>query len=806
MKPKIIKPKENVFVSYRFFVRSLIWLIVFVVGYFFASLEFQGIWVYFVAGFILVEAVSYYSLKVQYTKEKYTFFDDRIVHSSGGIFSDSETELVIRNITHVTMKLPFIQNKLFGTGRIDIEAAGSAQAEIKLRNIRESEQVYEYIQKIMKRAGFSLKKKKLVQTETPSTIGVFLETFQYFFYLLIIILYLLLEYGTIPVVGNIFYLFGFAGVVAMGMILLIILTLATTLLVFKFLDLKRRVYNLYSDTITYTEGFLSKNYSFIPIENLSDAVVKQTFLEQILGLYDVKLSCIGVGQEIHFKHMRNARKLEKNIDNLIAKTKTLIRPTKVSHKEVRTHTKAMYKSKISRDIKFKAEYKMDMGKSLVVVLLWLLFVPFIILLGLVFPIIFVGLIYFGMGWFVYFITVLMRVSATKYFIKRDTVESQYHLFTTKHLEFAYDKVMCVVFKESFIDKWFGTCSISFWSIGAGESIVFSAIKKSDKLYEKILAKVGIRKQQELYKLESKFKTGDMFKATFWTTVLSVLLLIGLFVAALIWSPLLFIPMILWILLYIVAIVYKHYYYKTSKLTFFKDYVYFTKGIFFVEHYYAPYDNIKDIETLKYPFSGLGYITFNVAGEQMPTSDERTSLADIKIGSVASSFTINYIQEIDNKDELVDLIFYRRPSTNVILKMVKNINAYSPKPVLTSKPDLGNSVAVLLIVSVICFPLIVILPITLPLVIWSVKVKSYVIQPYRVYKKSGIVYKRQKSIVFNKIDHVSFGQGFLNKVFRNGTIVVNTTGSSTAELNVRNIPNFKHFYELIKKYYQGYAKR
>jgi hypothetical protein len=41
---------------------------------------------------------------------------------------------------------------------------------------------------------------------------------------------------------------------------------------------------------------------------------------------------------------------------------------------------------------------------------------------------------------------------------------------------------------------------------------------------------------------------------------------------------------------------------------------------------------------------------------------------------------------------------------------------------------------------------------------------------------------------------------LNKMFHNGNISVNTTGSSTPELIIGNIDNFKEFYDILKKYY------
>ena len=82
----------------------------------------------------------------------------------------------------------------------------------------------------------------------------------------------------------------------------------------------------------------------------------------------------------------------------------------------------------------------------------------------------------------------------------------------------------------------------------------------------------------------------------------------------------------------------------------------------------------------------------------------------------------------------------------------------------------------------------------------VRAKTYFIQSYRVVKKSGVIYKSQKSVVFSKIDHINKGQGALNKLFKNGSVVINTTGSSRPELVLTNLPSFAEFYEELKKHY------
>ena len=87
------------------------------------------------------------------------------------------------------------------------------------------------------------------------------------------------------------------------------------------------------------------------------------------------------------------------------------------------------------------------------------------------------------------------------------------------------------------------------------------------------------------------------------------------------------------------------------------------------------------------------------------------------------------------------------------------------------------------------------------IILSVMVRRFVIRHYRVYAESGIFYKKQKSVVFRKIDNITLYRGFLNNVFNNGSVGISTVGSSGIELFLVNIPNYKEFYEVLKGKYR-----
>ncbi len=774
-----LKPDKAAFLFYRFALGSIITLLVLTVIWI-AAYFLAGISVLFLLiALILIIPLKYYLMSIRYKKERYIFQQNRMIHKSGSIFSDRETELIVRNITHVTMRLPFIENKFFSTGSISIESAGSGISEIFLVSIPKPEETYKQITDLMKANGFSLQKNELVQKERPNVIGVFFEVFKTFFGTLFSA-FLVLAYigGNLLAIAaeNILWVFP---IIALAIFILLIRSL------FQFLDLKNRVYFLYKDTITYKEGFLSRNYSFIPIENLADSTLTQTLIDKIFSLYDVKLSCQGTKQEIHFKNMQNGPKLESNIDNIIDKTESLAskKPQKQKQSE---ENKLAQKSevpkarKLDADTSFTAEYRMDTARTIV---------PLAILSVIFFPLILFGAI--GI------VGLIIKISTTRFLIKTRSVEKRYNFLTQKNTEFTNEKIMAVIFKENFIDKIFNTCSIHFWSIGSSEDIQFVNIKKTEGLYDSILAKSGIRPKEHIYHIQPRFRFFEMLKAILPLTVIFLIAApLSLAVAALVSPVLAIIPasiIALLIMILIVVVLYKRYYYSRSRMTFSEEFINFRRGIFFRESYYSLYDNIKDITTTRYPFSRYGTIKFNIAGEHIIQQGKNQSIQ-------SNSFRINYVNDIGVKDELLDTIFHTRPGKDYIAKMEKDIEDYIPKNLMLSRPDLANTLFMLILISVILFPLIILLPITIPLGIWHIRVKSYIIQPYRVISRSGILYKKQTSVVFSKIDHINSSQGMLNKMFHNGNISVNTTGSSSPEMVINNIHDYQAFFDLLKKNY------
>jgi len=772
--------------------------------------------------FILINGLNYYSRSVQYRKEHYQFFDDKIITKGGGIFSEKSTELVIRNITHVTHVKPFIENKLFGTGKIIVELAGSAVPEAIIYSMDDSPKIYELVTNIMKANGFRLEKKELIQKEKPNLIGVFFETMRFFigsvigiifvgFYIGMGAISFLAQSGQSPAI------FALAVLIVIGILLWVF-----GRSVLHFLDLRARVYNIYNDTIVYYEGFLTKVDSFIPIENLADSELTQTLVDKIFSLYDVRISCQGAGQEILFKNISNGKQMEKNIDSLINKSTSLITTAgkiKPAGKMAIAQAPALQRTDKTA---FTGNYKMNLVRAFAGPALYVsvLFIPLSIWFW---PMVFVYGIILGL----FFLIFLIITSATNYSVNEGSMGQKFNFLQQRNIEFSNDKITGIVFHENFVDSFFKTFSIRFWSIGASHDINFATINKSQELKENVLAKFGMNEPEPLRTIQSAFSVGNFFRAHIGGAIFLILVLIGLIYVGLTFDVIYWGVAVFLVLLIAVALIYLNFLYKTSVLKLYKNYAYYKKGIFFRNYYYAPYDRIKDIHTVKYPFSDFGSIKFNVAGEVMFGAAQSRQpvfmgFSKANKGAVIShSFTISYAPGISLQDDLIDLIFYGRPDSAELDRVESNISQYTGKDILTTKPMIGNPLlptAIFLLISsgialtilmgldpvnALLWLLVVIVidALIIGLIAWSVRVKSYSIQQFRLIAKSGILYKQQISIIFNKIDHLRTSEQILNKIFRNGNIIVHTTGSSAPELIIGDIPNYKEFYQQLEANYK-----
>lgn len=796
------KPNAKSFVFLRFITRSIVLVVFAIVALFFVKFLF-GVNIslnYLFIFLTLLVIYNYISLSVQYKKEKYFFFKDKLIHQGGGIFTDFKNELNIKNITHVNMTLPFIENKLFKTGHVRIESAGTSASEIFLKSVNTPKSFYEKIMQIMRENGFKLTLKNKLQEAKPHVLAVIFEIIGIVFATIFFGTIMILDFFSENKINIKEFMAKYSDIIFPCLIVISVLGLF--FLVFRFLDLKKRLYQLYDDTIVYREGFLSKHYSFMPVENLTDSSIKQSFISRIFGLYDVKISCQGSKQEILFKNMKNGELLSNNIDKIINENKgVLIKPTKdtLEPKEEITTPIKHVAHKIHVDRTYMAEFKMNTFRT------WMHTILFSPLLIVVFPLLIIDIV-----------RNIISVSANKFTIKANTIKHEFTFLHKKAKEFSFDKITGIIFKENFIDKWCNTCSILFWSVGSGENIKFRNIKKTENLREKILAKKGIVTKNPVYETHSSYSIASMIAGNLYKFLIIVGLVILGFV---LFGTHMTMPLMFLLIATILVYIYKVIYYKRSKILFYEDYLYFTRGIFFVDHYFVRYDDLKDVETKKFPLSNKGNIKLNVSGETIVKTQNSTKIT-------SHSFTMYFAKDVPYLNSIIGTIMYRgyiqdiekvKESSKQIASEIKysvrphlaNCLAYHVLAILllltigvfgfhwvsTQEPDILSHTELLLSLFAIAVSIWFIITVII------IKVISYKIHSYVVCKYYGVIYRKCLSIPFNKIDFINSNQNAVNKVFKTGNVTINTIGSSVSELTVANISSFNKFYEVIKSNYK-----
>lgn len=783
---------------------------------------FQSIF-YFLLGYIVLVAWNIISLSIIYKKERYEFEGDRIRFYYGGLFSDNQTELVVKNITNVRQILPFWQHLLFGTGKILIQSAGSQTVEVRLRHVKEYKEIVKTIQNQMKQHGFSMSKSELIQHEKPYTLGVisssaFAAILQLFGSLLITMFFLsgfismtsafelknLLELAeqtsilknfdwiaslsiTSIVIGVVITFFG---ITLVRMFFSIFLT---------YFDSLRRDYYVYNDLIEYNEGFLTKEYSFIPLENVADSVTDRSFVARIIGTSDVKISCQGSNVEIVFTNMKNGLEMEANIDKQLE----IIRNKQSLEEKKSAQTIQETSSTQTRDyIPYQENQKeqplqqpfqtidLKMNPTRVIV-------PFLFSLPIV--LIFLPLLF---GYIPVIIGAIIMIAAKTYKIKSSTIGEETNFFSFQSKEFSYSKMTGIFIKQNLFDRWFGTCSIQFWSIGSNESIVFKNINVSEEITSILLQKTGIdiSDHNRLKTFSPRFNLVAFFVSNIALWIFFGVITFGFIIGIVFGDQLVFSTLFILALLVQAAIVglilvFSYLYYNFQKLEVFKTSIYIRSGIptLFTHHFYTVSNHIKDVISIKYPLTHRGKLQLNIAGESLVNAGESQTTQSNKV-------SINYIDNVQKKHLILDTIFFNLPHKKDFEELIKKSEAESSQEIMHAQPAMMNSFVTNILICLIIVPLIVLLPFILIYIAIYISRTRYTITKDRVIHRSGIFFITIITISHKKIDHINLSQGMFHKLFGNGTITVHTISSSAPEMTIRDIPNYETFYTELKNRY------
>lgn len=705
---------------------------------------------------------------VAYTKERYVFFQDHLRAYHGGPLSDSVLELDIRNITHVKLRLPWLRHKLFRVGDVYVESAGSGGTEVALRSIIEPEEAYAELRALMQQNGYALRQGELLHEEQPAPIGVAVECVGIAAVAFITISTTLggvVADSALPAQLSWIGWFGTA-------LAPFIVIAAVSGLVLHYLDLRRRTYRVFDDMVVYEEGFLTRDNAFIPFENIADSNTRRTFVDQILGLYDVHVSCQGSGQEIRFRRLARGVHLSGAIDRLIAAAQAAPRPgrsnAQANDTEHAAPPSAERPPRVAPELAWTATLKMNLMRSAA---------PLMLLMPLVIP------------WIVAMMAVAIRVSMTTFEVKPGSVKSTYKFLSTIEREFTYDKITGVVFIVTPWDRLFGTVTVQLWSIGAPLPLELSHVRRAELNEAALLAQLGVPASRPTVTYAPEFGPLVALQANLVPMGLFALVLLALVILAAAQEPGLGVLAVVLVFLAVIHALYSALKYGRERLTLHERHVEAQTGLILRKHYRAAYADIKKTQLTRYPGSTQGTARLFVAGERMVAQQRGQTSGG---ATVPYSFSMRYLTHIDTKKVSLDGHLAGRPDT------------HADAVILRAKPSVFAAVVRLLIGSLIFFPLLLALPITLPLTVLAARRREFQIAGARVLVQEGILYRRQTTVLFSRIDSLRKDQGPLHKMLACGRVVLMTAGSSRPDLSLNDAPQFAALYDEIRRRYGASA--
>ena len=727
-----------------------------------------------------------FTASVAVKKERYEVFGSRVVACSGGLFSDRQTDLDFRNVTHVKQRLPWMRYRFFDVGDVMIDSAGSAGDSVVFQSLRDPDGVYAMIRERLKQNGFSLTGQELLHEESPSATGVAVDLAQTGIGIGIGFVWVALS-----LVG---FVMGFEGdgpkgrempmLVLAAVVLVPILMLVgnIALLIVRALDLRRRTYQIYNDVVEYREGFLTQNNAFIPYENIADADVARNLVDQMFGLADVKISCQGSGSEVRFRRLKHAGGVKRALDQVVHNANAAPALSAAAAAMPGADYGASDASPVAahqpgapeRPTPRAAPRRMDVPAHE----MWTATLSPVPLRSLV---TFLPFLWFPPLW-IAMIASWIQARVTRFVVTANGVGIHTGVMNKVERQYAYDKVTGVIVKRGPFDRLMKTVSVQICSIGSTQPLEMGHVRESDLDLPRLLRQLGISATPVERTIPAQFTTGTWLRAEPGRIVVTVLVAMACVVGTVLSEqPLVMAFAVLPPLFAIPSWFYRRTAIARQSCTLHADHVELQRGVWWRQHTFARYDDVKKAELTRYPGGTNGKLRLYLAGERVTQSNN---------GAVAIPYTVDciYVEQIDGLRSWLD----------DVLEETRAPGDTSPRParaVTTEvRPALANAMVPTLIFSVFLLPL---LPFIVAWVIISVRRIRYRLEAGRVVKESGVLFRTHTSVLLDRIDSTQQGQGALGKMFGNGSVTLLTAGSSRPDLVVGNIPGHNDFYRTLR---------
>lgn len=655
-------------------------------------------------------------------REKFYREDNRLRWERGTLFSRSSTEISFSSVTVVTKSSSYLQRMFFDTCTVTLDSAGTQSSSIVLRDIPRSLEGYEYVEGLLETDDVMFETEPevrgVVMNGVESLVNLALTLF-----LLgtsVIVVYseaaqvLLDELQQVPV------LFFFIALLVSFLVLRSILPT---------IDLLMRKY-VVTDSFTVLEGgFFTHVKQVLRKDAVTDSAERQTFLERLVDVRTVTVSCRGTASNILYRYVRDPEPL----------LKTLEKERKLGAGE---EERRVVDSE-GKEEELKNKYSFEPFKLRVLVP-----VTIVVLIGVLFP--------FALLFIFPFLFALIKPLRTTYVLSDSEVSETYSLFSTSKRVFSEEEITGVRKRVTLIDDLFGTYSVDVWSVGADSPITLQYMQ-DDSVWERLTSAYTVGEVEERVSGE---KSMSAIIQSFLPLFFGYGVVLGFFGVNL-FVGLLGGVLALWV-------VYEFYVSDKRELIFTEDFVLFTQGGPIRVESIVPRDAVQSGYFTKYLVSH-GSIELHLPG--YTAFSVNTALF-----SLFHPASIPYVRSEDVDVELLEL--YGESLTESKVSLVsEGLRNLIPAGILFGLAvffDLG------LLVSTLVFFGYVVLNLVLSRVI-DIDVRTT-----GVSVTKGVLFRQRLFIPFEKVDHVDEQRSWYELLTRAYTLAVWTMNNEGGNIVVPSV--------------------
>ena len=398
-----------------------VYIVVFLTGLFLGFSASSS--VTFVIGTMLLYGVRMWRV---WKREEFVEDGRVLTWRRGTFFSRSSTEISLDSVTVVTKSSTYFQRVVFNTCTVTLDSAGTQGTSIVLRDIPLDLEGYPYVQRL-------LDVEDAIFETRPEVRGIIINGIErlinFAFTLFLLGTGILVVYSEAAEV--------FLDVVQSSTFLLIITAFLGSFLVlrslFPTIDLLARQYVVTTSHIVLRGGFFKKVEQVLRKDAVTDSSSRQTFLERLVHVSTVLVSCRGTRSEILYKYLGEPTPFLNTLKNRVEDVDTSVKDEE---------------SEQDRDVVFTPFRLRVMIPILGVVGIVLLF-PFLFLI--IAP---------------FFVSLIKPLRTTYTVRESGGISEEYSFFNTSKRVFSHKDITGVRKRETLIDTLFGTYSVDVWSVGA----------------------------------------------------------------------------------------------------------------------------------------------------------------------------------------------------------------------------------------------------------------------------------------------------------------------------------------------------